>query len=81
MLKLENIDLVVFDMAGTVVDEGGVVYQTLDRILRHEGASYSAEYFNHWHGPTRWRWCGIFCKGAKRQRRKWRGSMAGFSRN
>lgn len=53
MLKLENIELVVFDMAGTTVDEGGVVYQTLDRILREEGADYAAEDFNHWHGANK----------------------------
>lgn len=37
---VKNIDMVVFDMAGTTVDEGGTVYRTLQRALRRGGHDF-----------------------------------------
>ena len=37
---MKNIDMVVFDMAGTTVDEGGTVYRTLQRALRRGGHDF-----------------------------------------
>lgn len=53
MLKARNIELVVFDMAGTTVDEGGVVYQTLARVMKEAGATFSQQDFDHWHGANK----------------------------
>lgn len=37
---MENqIELVVFDMAGTTVDEGNVVYKTVRKVINDEGYS------------------------------------------
>ena len=37
---VKNIEMVVFDMAGTTVDEGGTVYRTLQRALRRGGHDF-----------------------------------------
>ncbi len=36
-----NIDMVVFDMAGTTVDEGGIVYRIVQRALRRGGYDFT----------------------------------------
>ncbi len=38
-----NVQMVVFDMAGTTVDEGNVVYKTLQQSILHAGFSCSLE--------------------------------------
>jgi len=37
----QEIELVVFDMAGTTVDEGNVVYKTVQKVINNEGYNVS----------------------------------------
>ncbi|MFV8370008.1 phosphonatase-like hydrolase [Flavobacterium sp. LB2R40] len=39
----QRIELVVFDMAGTTVDEGNVVYKTVQKVINDEGFNVSLE--------------------------------------
>lgn len=39
----QRIELVVFDMAGTTVDEGNVVYKTVQKVINEEGFTVSLE--------------------------------------
>ncbi len=39
----KNIELVVFDMAGTTIDEGNVVYKTVQKVINDEGFSIPLE--------------------------------------
>lgn len=39
----KQIQLVVFDMAGTTVDEGNVVYKTLKQVVNKQGGDFSLE--------------------------------------
>lgn len=39
----QRIDLVVFDMAGTTVNEGNVVYKTVQKVINDEGFNVSLE--------------------------------------
>jgi len=50
---LKNMDLVVYDMAGTVVDEGGLVYQTLRRIMVEDGLDVPEDAMHPWHGAKK----------------------------
>lgn len=50
---LKNIDLVVYDMAGTTVNEGGLVYQTLRRVMVEDGMCVSEEAMCPWHGARK----------------------------
>lgn len=50
---LENIDLMVCDMAGTTVQEGGLVYQTLRRSMTHHGLQVTEEDMEPWHGAKK----------------------------
>lgn len=50
---LMNIDLLVSDMAGTVVNEGGVVYQTLQRVMIEDGLDVPDEAMHPWHGAKK----------------------------
>lgn len=50
---LKNIDLVVYDMAGTTVEEGGLVYQTLRRVIVEDGMDVSEEAICPWHGAKK----------------------------
>ena len=40
---MSNIDMVIFDMAGTTVDEGGIVYRTVQRALRRGGYDFTCD--------------------------------------
>jgi phosphonatase-like hydrolase len=40
----QRIELVVFDMAGTTVDEGNVVYKTVQKVINDEGYNISLEH-------------------------------------
>ena len=42
-MKASNIQMIVFDMAGTVVNEKNVVYKTLQKALEEGGYSFSLE--------------------------------------
>lgn len=50
---LEGIDLIVYDMAGTVVEEGGVVYKTLRTAMNADGLSVSEDEMHPWHGAKK----------------------------
>lgn len=43
MTSNKQIQLVVFDMAGTTVDEGNVVYKTLQQVVNKYGGNFSLE--------------------------------------
>merc|ERR1719487_2990201 len=51
--SLKDIDLVVCDMAGTVVDEGGIVYETLQRVMNEDGLNVSNDAMHAWHGAKK----------------------------
>lgn len=50
---LQNIDLLVCDMAGTVVQEGGIVYETLQRVMIEDGLKVPDEAMEPWHGAKK----------------------------
>merc|ERR1719150_113926 len=50
---LHNIDLLVCDMAGTVVQEGGLVYQVLQRSMTENGLKVSDHDMEPWHGAKK----------------------------
>lgn len=50
---LDSIDLVVCDMAGTVVQEGGVVYHVLQRVMNEDGIHVSTSDMKAWHGAKK----------------------------
>ena len=50
MSIFKNIKMVVFDMAGTTINEGGIVYKTLKETLRHHNLSFTEQEFNQFHG-------------------------------
>jgi phosphonatase-like hydrolase len=50
---LNNIDLLVCDMAGTVVEEGGIVYETLQRVMIEDGLNVPDEAMDPWHGAKK----------------------------
>merc|ERR1711988_2066253 len=50
---LENIDLMVCDMAGTVVQEGGLVYRILRESMNNGGLSVTEPEMHAWHGAKK----------------------------
>eukprot|EP00927_Polykrikos_kofoidii_P077236 TRINITY_DN7419_c0_g1_i2.p1 TRINITY_DN7419_c0_g1~~TRINITY_DN7419_c0_g1_i2.p1 ORF type:complete len:309 (+),score=54.12 TRINITY_DN7419_c0_g1_i2:63-989(+) len=50
---LEHIDLIVYDMAGTTVQEGGLVYQVLQRSMTQNGLNVPDEAMEPWHGAKK----------------------------
>lgn len=50
---LNNIDLLVSDMAGTVVEEGGIVYATLQKVMVEDGLDVPDEAMDPWHGAKK----------------------------
>jgi len=50
---LSEIDLMVYDMAGTVVQEGGVVYKTLQSAMQSDGLVVSDAEMHSWHGAKK----------------------------
>lgn len=50
---LENIDLIVCDMAGTTVQEGGLVYKTLQQSMVKGGLQVSDHDIEPWHGAKK----------------------------
>ena len=51
--SLENIELIVCDMAGTTVMEGGVVYKTLRAAMNADGLNVSEHDMHAWHGAKK----------------------------
>ncbi|KAG6874014.1 hypothetical protein C0995_007971 [Termitomyces sp. Mi166 len=55
-MRALGIKLVVFDCAGTIIDEGGLVYNVLQQVMRHAPGgciTYTEEEFNKWHGSNK----------------------------
>jgi len=50
---LDNIDLLVCDMAGTVVQEGGLVYKVLRESMVEDGLEVSEHDMHDWHGAKK----------------------------
>jgi len=50
---LKNIDLLVCDMAGTTVQEGGLVYEVLQRSMTENGLKVSDHDMEAWHGARK----------------------------
>jgi len=50
---LNCIDLVVCDMAGTTVEEGGLVYETLRKVMIDDGLEVSEVAMHPWHGAKK----------------------------
>lgn len=48
-----GLDLIVFDCAGTVVDEGALVYQTLIKVLESDNVPVDLHEFDAWHGANK----------------------------
>lgn len=46
--------MAVFDMAGTVINEGGAVYDTLYETMRTFGLSLVPDDINQWHGANKY---------------------------
>lgn len=52
-LAAMGIKMVVFDCAGTVIDEGAIVYESLRKVMSDEGLQFTADEFNQWHGANK----------------------------
>jgi len=50
---LDDIDLLVCDMAGTTVEEGGLVYQVLRQSMNDDGLNVSEPDMHPWHGAKK----------------------------
>ena len=50
----KNVKLLVFDMAGTTINEKGIVYQTLYDTIKNFGLNISKEEINNWHGSNKY---------------------------
>jgi phosphonatase-like hydrolase len=50
---LENIDLMVCDMAGTTVQEGGLVYKILQKSMQDGGLEVTEAAMHPWHGAKK----------------------------
>lgn len=50
---MEDIDLMVCDMAGTTVQEGGIVYKTLRSVMLKNGLEVSEADMHPWHGAKK----------------------------
>lgn len=52
-IGLSNIKMLVFDMAGTTVNEHGIVYQTMSRTLSEYGLGVKPGEIDKWHGANK----------------------------
>lgn len=50
---MEGIDLMICDMAGTTVQEGGLVYKTLQLAMKEHGLDVSDHEMEPWHGAKK----------------------------
>lgn len=50
LLQRKNIKMVVCDMAGTTINEGGVIYKSIKETLEKMGCVISEESVNRWYG-------------------------------
>ena len=49
-----NIKMIVFDMAGTVINEGGIVYKTLYNTIKDFGLDIEKKTFYKWNGCNKY---------------------------
>tara|TARA_B100001094_G_C18147487_1_gene781668 strand:+ start:492 stop:1169 length:678 start_codon:yes stop_codon:yes gene_type:complete len=52
-LKLKNIQMIVFDMAGTTIQENGIVYKTLFSTMKHFGLHVPMGDTHMWYGADK----------------------------
>lgn len=52
-LRALGIELVVFDCAGTVIDEGALVYEILQGTMKSNDLTVTSEEFDKWHGTNK----------------------------
>ena len=52
-LKLKNVQMIVFDMAGTVINDSGIVYQTLYTTMKDFGLRVPKQDKEFWHGADK----------------------------
>ena len=50
---LQGYEMMVCDMAGTTVEEGGAVYETLRQVMNDDGVEVSVEAMHPWHGAKK----------------------------
>ena len=50
---LAGMDMIVCDMAGTTIEEGGIVYKTLRKVMTDDGLSVSETEMHPWHGAKK----------------------------
>ena len=50
----KNIKMLVFDMAGTTVNEGGIVYKTLYNTIKNYNLQIENNEINKWHGYNKY---------------------------
>ena len=53
ILACRGITLMVCDMAGTVINEGGLVYKTLYETLKNNNIPVKKSDINDWHGQQK----------------------------
>lgn len=58
---MDDIDLLVCDMAGTTVEEGGLVYQLLRKSMTDDGLVVSEADMHPWHGAKKEAVIAHFC--------------------
>ena len=63
----ENVKLVVFDMAGTTVDEGGLVYKTLVSTIKSYQIPMEDEEIKNWYGVNKTQVLKYFLKTLHRR--------------
>jgi len=59
---LDGFELMVCDMAGTTVEEGGIVYETLRGVMVDDGMPVTVEEMHPWHGAKKEAVLEHFCK-------------------
>ena len=53
-LRYNNVKMLVFDMAGTTVNEGGIVYKTLYSTMKDFNLDVKKDDIHHWHGKNKY---------------------------
>ena len=53
-LRYNNVKMLVFDMAGTTVNEGGIVYNTLYSTMKDFNLDVKKDDIHHWHGKNKY---------------------------
>eukprot|EP01001_Neometanema_parovale_P007855 NODE_4143_length_1109_cov_87.211968_g3947_i0.p1 GENE.NODE_4143_length_1109_cov_87.211968_g3947_i0~~NODE_4143_length_1109_cov_87.211968_g3947_i0.p1 ORF type:complete len:260 (+),score=88.63 NODE_4143_length_1109_cov_87.211968_g3947_i0:69-848(+) len=63
-VSLDGFDLIVCDMAGTTVDEGGLVYIVLRKVMQDDGLQVTEKEMHPWHGAKKEAVIEFFAKKA-----------------